>query len=89
MENGSGLMEVSGQAGQIGILENHQGETITILSSGEGKIAENGIMFQKLMEEEFYVSMIQQNNCSLEICLTSPHKYFTAPLRTKKKSNPK
>ena len=63
MENGSGLMEVSGQAGQIGILENHQeGETITILNSGGKETVENGIMFQKLMEEEFYANMTQQSN---------------------------
>ena len=73
MENGSGLMEVSGQAGQIGILENHRGETITIQNSGAKETAENGIMFQKLMEGEFYANMTQQSNlyCTDIFFLTS------------------
>ena len=61
MVNGHGLMEVSGQAGQVGIQENLQeGQMITILNSGGEKTAGNGTMFQRLMEEEFYVNMTQQ-----------------------------
>ena len=61
MANGFGLMEVSGLAGQTGILGNLQQEEImTILSSGGVRTIENGTMFKNLTEEEFYVNMTQQ-----------------------------
>ena len=63
MDNGFGQMEVSGLAGQIGNLENHQQEEImTILSSGGERATEFGIMFKRLTEEEFYANMILQIN---------------------------
>ena len=73
MANGFGLMEVSGLAGQTGILGNHQQEEImTILSSGGARTIENGTMFKNLTEEEFYVNMTQHNNCFILtlMCLT-------------------
>ena len=63
MVNWHGLMEVSGQAGQVGIQENLQeGQMITILNSGGEKTAENGTMFLRPMEDEFYVNMTKQND---------------------------
>ena len=63
MDDGFGQMQVSGLAGQIGNLENHQQEEImTILSFGGERTVEFGIMFKSLTAEEFYVNMTLQIN---------------------------
>ena len=70
MDNGFGQMEVSGLAGQIGNLENHQQEEImTILSFGGERTVEFGIMFKNLSTEEFYANMTLQINLFIFTCL--------------------